>query len=75
MKRAVFLDRDGTIIEQVHYLSSPKDVRLVPGAADGIRELRSRGYACVLVTNQSGIGRGLFTMKELESVHAELKGN
>jgi len=68
----VFLDRDGTIIEQVHHLTDPADVRVIPGAAEAIRRLRSAGYACVLVTNQSVVGRGMLTVDGLEQVHAEM---
>jgi D-glycero-D-manno-heptose 1,7-bisphosphate phosphatase len=70
---AVFLDRDGTIIEAVHYLRDPALVRLLPGAADAIRRLRAAGYACVVVTNQSAIGRGLLTVEGYHAVHAELE--
>lgn len=73
MRPAVFLDRDGTLIEERHYLCDPAGVRLLPGAAGAIRMLREAGYACVLVTNQSGIGRGLFTVDDLRRVHAELE--
>ncbi len=72
MKPAVFLDRDGTIIEQVHYLSDPDDVRLIPGAGEAIRMLRAAGYACVLITNQSAIGRGSLTARGFEQVQREL---
>lgn len=70
---AVFLDRDGTVIEERHYLSDPAGVCLCPNAAAGIRLLRERGYACVLVSNQSGIGRGMFTVEDLHRVHAEVE--
>lgn len=69
---AVFLDRDGTIIEHVHYLSNPLDVRLIPGAAGAIRRLRSAGFACVVVTNQSAIGRGMITSAQLGLIHDEM---
>jgi D,D-heptose 1,7-bisphosphate phosphatase len=69
---AVFLDRDGTIIEHVHYLSDPADVRLVPGASEALRRLRAAGYACVVVTNQSAIGRGTLTRDRLDLIHAEM---
>ena len=69
---AVFLDRDGTIIEHVHYLSNPLDVRLIPGAAQAVRRLRHAGYACVVVTNQSAIGRGMITTEQLGRIHDEM---
>lgn len=69
---AVFLDRDGTIIEHVHYLSDPREVRLLPGAAAAIGRLRAAGYACVVVTNQSAVGRGLITEAQLEVIHDEM---
>ena len=72
MRAAVFLDRDGTIIEHVHHLTEPADVKLIPGAAEAIRTLRDHGYACVVVTNQSVIGRGMLTEEGLERVHAEM---
>jgi len=65
-KKAVFLDRDGTIIRDAHYLSDPAQVELLPDAAKAIGMLRSAGFLLFLFTNQSGIGRGFFT---LESVH------
>jgi len=72
MRPAVFLDRDGTIIEAVHYLSDPARVRLLEGAASAIRELRAAGYVCVVVSNQSAIGRGMMTVERLFEVHAEM---
>ena len=72
MKPAVFLDRDGTLIEHVHYLSDPVDVQLVRGAAQAVRALREAGYLCVIVTNQSAVGRGLLTLRELYRVNQEV---
>lgn len=72
MRAAVFLDRDGTVIEQVHHLVDPARVRLIEGAAGAIRTLQALDFACVIVTNQSVIGRGLLTEAGLEQVHAEL---
>lgn len=69
---AVFLDRDGTVIEHVHYLSDPAQVRLIPGAAGALRRLRDAGYALVLVTNQSAVGRGMLTVDRLGEIHGEL---
>ena len=69
---AVFLDRDGTLIEDVPYLSDPAGIRFLPGAAEALVRLRHAGFARVLVTNQSGIGRGFFTEDRLREIHAEL---
>jgi histidinol-phosphate phosphatase family protein len=74
VRPAVFLDRDGTLVEHVHHLVDPSRVRLLPGAAEALRRLRASGYACVLVTNQSVVGRGLLSVEGLERVHAELVG-
>lgn len=73
MRPAVFLDRDGTLIRLVHHLTSPSDVRLIPGAAGAVARLRASGYAAVIVTNQSVIGRGMLTEEGLALVHAELE--
>jgi len=61
---AVFLDRDGVIIEEKHYISQPEDVELTPGAGEAIRLLSDAGYYTVVVSNQSGIARGYFTQKD-----------
>ena len=71
-RRAVLLDRDGTIIEDRHYLSDPKGVRLLPGVGQSLRRLADLGLILVVVTNQSGIGRGLFSDKQAQAVHAEM---
>jgi mannose-1-phosphate guanylyltransferase len=72
LRPAVFLDRDGTVIEHVPYLSDPALVRLLPGAAEALVRLRRAGFARVLVTNQSAIGRGMLTPVRLAEIHAEL---
>ena len=71
-RRAVFLDRDGTIIDDKHYLSRPELVRLIPGAAIAIARLNAAGWLVVVVTNQSGIARGLLTSADYERVHARM---
>jgi D-glycero-D-manno-heptose 1,7-bisphosphate phosphatase len=71
-RRAVFLDRDGTVIEDPGYLSDPADVRLMPGAADVLRALQADGFLLVLVSNQSGIGRGWTTVEQADAVHRRL---
>jgi D-glycero-D-manno-heptose 1,7-bisphosphate phosphatase len=72
MKPGVFLDRDGTIVEQVHHLRDPADIRLIDGAADAIRRLQEAGFVTVVVTNQSVIGRGMLTEQGLHEIHAEM---
>ncbi len=69
---AAFLDRDGTVIELVHHLADPADVRLIPGAGAAIARLNAAGIAVVIVTNQSVIGRGKLTEAGLEEIHAVL---
>ncbi|HEX2694074.1 MAG TPA: HAD family hydrolase [Gemmatimonadaceae bacterium] len=65
---AVFLDRDGTVIEDAHYIKSPELVKLLPGAAKAIRKLNDAHVPVIVVTNQSGIGRGLITVRDYEAV-------
>src|ERR1035438_5205422 len=69
MNRAVFLDRDGTIIEERHYLSRVEDVVIFPGAATALARLHRAGYRLFIVSNQSGVGRGYFTLAEVEKVN------
>jgi D-glycero-D-manno-heptose 1,7-bisphosphate phosphatase len=70
--RAVFLDRDGTLMDEVNFCDDPSKVRAIPGAAESLAELSRRGWLNILVTNQSGIGRGLFTVAEYQAINAEL---
>ena len=70
--RAVFLDRDGVLIEERHYLSRPEDVAIFPGVGAALRRLQDAGFLLFLVTNQSGVGRGYFTLSDVERVHAHL---
>jgi D-glycero-D-manno-heptose 1,7-bisphosphate phosphatase len=72
-RRFVLLDRDGTINEEVGYVLSPGELRLIPGAAEGLRRLRLLGLGLVVVTNQSPIGRGWITEEELGQVHDRLR--
>ena len=73
LKKAVFLDRDGTVMDEVGYCSRPEDVRAVPGAREALLALRDAGYLLIVVTNQSGIGHGYFTEAEYLAVNAELE--
>ena len=65
---AVFLDRDGTLMEDAHYIRSPKQVRLLPGAARALRKINDARVPAIVVTNQSGIARGIFTVADYEAV-------
>lgn len=71
-ERAVFLDRDGTIIHDADYCSDPKQVRIFPGVSEALRQLRGRGYKIIIVTNQSGIGRGFFSEEQYRAVETEV---
>ena len=71
-RRAVFADRDGTIIEDHHHVSDPARVSLIPGAPEALLRLCGMGFALVIVTNQSGIGRGLYTLADYHRVAAEV---
>ncbi len=71
-QRAAFLDRDGTVIIDRCYLDDPKDVVLCPKAADAIAGLRRMGFLAIVVTNQSGIARGMFGHRAVEAIHHRL---
>ncbi len=72
-RKAVFIDRDDTIAQDVPYCSRPEDLRLFPGVGGSIRKLNEAGYLTVLGTNQSGIGRGYFDAETLERIHDKLR--
>ncbi|MDD8046906.1 MAG: HAD family hydrolase [Verrucomicrobiota bacterium] len=69
---AVFLDRDGTLIVDKGYLRDPAEIELLPGVVERLRRIQARGYLLVMVTNQSGIGRGYFTEEDLKAQHVRL---
>jgi len=72
-QRYVFLDRDDTLIVDKQYLREPAGIEFTPRALEGLQRLQAAGYGLVLVTNQSGIGRGLLTENDLAAVHARLR--
>ncbi len=72
-ERAVFLDRDRTLMEDPGYLSDPAAVKLLPGVELALKSLSQAGFKIVVVTNQSGVARGMLTEETLEEIHAELK--
>lgn len=71
-KRAVFLDRDGTLIEEKNYLHKPEQVAIYPGSGKALKKLADAGFLLIMVTNQSGVGRGYFTLEDVEKVHRHI---
>jgi len=69
LQKTVFLDRDGTINEEVSYLHKVEDFRFLPGVVEGMKRLYDSGFSLVVLTNQAGIGRGYYTEKDAENVH------
>ena len=70
---AVFLDRDGTVCEEVGYLREVKDLQLIPGSAQAIRKIRQAGWKVVIISNQSGVARGYLTEETVQTIHAALQ--
>ena len=69
---AVFFDRDGTLMEDVDYCADPRDVRVFLGAREALQRLKRAGFRVIIITNQSGIGRGYFNEEAYRAVHTEL---
>src|SRR5437899_5840507 len=69
---AIVVDRDGTIMQDVDYCSDPQEVKIFPGVPEALRRLKSNGFKLIIITNQSGIGRGFFTIKQYRAVEAEV---
>ncbi|MDX1952276.1 MAG: HAD family hydrolase [Verrucomicrobiota bacterium] len=72
MKRAIFLDRDGTLIHDADYLHKAEDVRFFPGVIIALKKAQNTGFLLIMVTNQSGVGRGYFSMNDVEKVHGHI---
>jgi D-glycero-D-manno-heptose 1,7-bisphosphate phosphatase len=72
VNRAVFLDRDGTIIEEKDYLHRPEEVVIYPGVGPALKRLQDAGFKLIIVTNQSGVGRGKFPIEDVHRVHEHL---
>jgi len=68
-KPAVFVDRDGTLIEEVNFLSRVSDLEIFPFTAEAVRRLKESGFLVIVVTNQSGIGREIYTEDDMHSIH------
>ena len=73
MTRALFIDRDGTLVEPRHYPTRPDDLVLYPGVAPALRRLQDAGIKLVVITNQSGLARGLFAVDDLDRMHDYLR--
>jgi D-glycero-D-manno-heptose 1,7-bisphosphate phosphatase len=71
-QKAAFIDRDGTLIEEVNFLSRVEDLRIFPFTADALRRLKDAGFLTIVVTNQSGIGRGLYSEEDMHSIHRRM---
>ena len=74
MNRALFLDRDGTIIEDRGYMRNPDDVCLLSGAAEALTEISHEGWKLIVISNQSGVGRGLISADEMQRVQGRFLG-
>ena len=72
-QKAVFIDRDGTLIEEVNFLHRVEDLRYFSFTDESVRLLKENGFLVVLVTNQSGIGRGIYTVEDMNSVHEQIQ--
>lgn len=72
-RRAVFFDRDGTLIEEAHYCADPARVKILPGVAAALQRLKEAGFLAFVITNQSGIGRGLLTEAQYRAVEEEMR--
>jgi len=69
---AIFIDRDGTIMQDADYCSDAREVKIFPRVAEALRRLKSKGFKLIIITNQSGIGRGFFTVEQYRAVEAEV---
>lgn len=74
MKRWILLDRDGTLNEDIGYLHEPEKAALLDGVVEGLKKLSGSGFRFIVVTNQSGIGRGFFTEKEMRETNEKISG-
>ncbi|GEM_PF-127989 len=72
MKRAVFFDRDGTLIEEKDYLNDPQQIEIIPGAPEAIRLVKNLGFLAIVITNQSGVARGYVSEEKLEEINLHL---
>ena len=74
-QKTVFIDRDGTLIEEVNFLSRIEDLRFFSYSAEAVRRLKESGFLVIVVTNQSGIGRGIFTESAMHAIHERIQND
>ncbi len=72
-KPAIFLDRDGTLIEEIGYLHRPEDIRICPTAVEAVEKINQKGVPAIVITNQSAIARGLMSEEDLQHLHHSLQ--
>lgn len=72
-QKAAFIDRDGTLIEEVNFLSNVNDLRVFPFTYEAVKSLKDAGFLIIVVTNQSGIGRGIYGEAEMNDIHNEMQ--
>jgi len=72
MKKACFLDRDGVLIEEAHYLKDPEQVKIIPGAYSAVKKLKEMGFLCIVVSNQSGVARGYFKEPDIKAIETRI---
>ncbi len=73
LQKAVFLDRDGTLIEEVNFLSRIEDLKVFPFTLAALKLLKAEGFLLIVVTNQSGIGRGVYTVEAMHDIHRQMQ--
>lgn len=73
LRKAAFLDRDGTLIEEVNFLSKVDDLQIFPYTFEAVKLLKDAGFLVIVVTNQSGIGRGIYEADAMHAIHEELQ--
>ena len=74
MEKIVFLDRDGTLNEEVNYLHRPEDMRLLPGVPQALARLKEAGFKLVVITNQAGVARGYYREEDVKALHQYMNG-
>lgn len=72
-RKVAFIDRDGTLIEEVNFLSSVEDLRVFPFTYEAVKSLKDAGFLVIVLTNQSGIGRGIYDQAAMHSIHVEMQ--